>query len=53
MDDLDRQLRDLGCPYEASDYRARLWLEGYKAGFNAGHDGAAKVAMDAIEGIGK
>jgi hypothetical protein len=31
MDDLDKQLREMGCPYEASDYRATVWLDGYQA----------------------
>lgn len=32
------QLEALGCPYGPMDFRAKLWLEGYKAGFNASHE---------------
>jgi hypothetical protein len=34
------QLRALGCPYGPNDFRAKLWLEGYRAGFQASHENA-------------
>jgi hypothetical protein len=27
MANLDRELRELGCPYRSGDPRARVWLE--------------------------
>lgn len=30
-DPLDKQLAEIGCPYTADDYRARIWLDGYQA----------------------
>lgn len=38
--EVKKSLGDIGCPYAALDFRAKLWLEGYKAGFEASHKNA-------------
>jgi hypothetical protein len=38
--EIKKHLRDVGCPYGAEDFRAKLWLDGYKAGFVASHKNA-------------
>lgn len=54
MADLDKELADLGCPYEASDHRAPIWLNGYQAGLNSTEIcdgcGALRIIREVLDG---
>lgn len=34
--DLDKELKEVGCPYSSNDHRSLVWIEGFRAGISDG-----------------